>query len=82
MKIRIIRDESPHAEFFHAEDVASIVDAMAGAGYECSADEARELWELHSDMYAAGWLGLPDTDGEIVECLTPFFVIVEMSVDS
>lgn len=58
----------------YSDDVVRIVSAMAGAGYKCSEDQAVELWVKHSDSLAAGWLGLPMLDEDIVESVRHFFV--------
>ena len=58
-------------------DIERIVQAMAKSGFFCSHTEASKLWESYSDSMAAGWLNLPDTDEEIVGCISPYFDPVE-----
>jgi hypothetical protein len=64
-------------EFPHYDDCSTIVAAMASEGYLCSTEEARELWEMYSDSWAAGWLILPSDQKKIVESIKPFFEVDE-----
>lgn len=49
----------------YPEDVRRIVAALARLGWEATPVEAEDLWDTYSDTYAAGWLFLPEQDGEL-----------------
>ncbi len=52
------------------EDCEKIKAALFKNGYvNAGLSDACWLWSEYSDSYAAGWLGLPDTDEEIFECV-------------
>ena len=57
-KIKIIREEERDG-FHYQSDCAVIVRIFAEHGYEITEAEARELWEMNSEMVCAGWLYLP-----------------------
>lgn len=72
-KIRILNDE----EIYYKEDVDRIVAALRAYDYDVSPTEARQLWDRYSESFAAGWLILPESDGEIVACLSRYFEAVD-----
>lgn len=74
-----LKKNDPHREY--RDDINRIVNAMAEAGFMCTDTEAKELWEEYSDSFAAGWLGLPSTNEEIVGCVSPYFDPVEPDSD-
>lgn len=46
------------------ERIRSVVSAKRGAAI--TLEQAQSIWEDYSDMYAAGWLFLPEDDAEIL----------------
>jgi hypothetical protein len=73
IKIKASEDDSSLA------DCERIVRVLAANGYEASIDQARVLWEMHSEMFAAGWLFLPESDHALFADVRPYFDEVEES---
>lgn len=49
----------------HLSDVERIHEVYQKNGIPVSLDTSAQIWDTHSDNYAAGWLGLPDDDEEL-----------------
>lgn len=43
-------------------DIERIVQVMEDYGYICAYETAYKAWTNHSEMFAAGWLSLPEAD--------------------
>jgi hypothetical protein len=57
----------------YAGDLVRIQTALIASGYQASLSDCQLLWEKYSDSMAAGWLFLPESDAEIVDCVSPYF---------
>lgn len=57
----------------YPEDVTRIQEALARTGRYASREECTYLWEKYSDSMAAGWLYLPETDEEILSCISYYY---------
>jgi hypothetical protein len=66
-RIKLVEDDDYRA------DKQAIVDALATQGFECTLEQAGELWERFSASMAAGWLHLPDDPAEIVGNVRAYF---------
>jgi len=55
------------------EDIDRIIKVMADHYYEVTRDQAKALWEEHSEDYAAGWLVMPAKDEDLFESLSRHF---------
>ena len=53
----------------HINDVKRIQKVLLDNKYSISLKDAAGLWEEYSEMFAAGWLGLPDSDVRLFEYL-------------
>lgn len=53
----------------YPSDVDHIVKVCNQAGYDIDRHAAVWAWEAESEMYAAGWLGLPDDDSELLRTI-------------
>lgn len=53
----------------HLEDVKRMQRVLQANGYHADLDDCARLWDDYSDMYAAGWLGLPSDDDELLNTL-------------
>lgn len=62
--IKKIRDNE-NFDHRHLSDVKRIQEVLMKNGYDADLPSCAEIWEEHSDSYAAGWLGLPSDDNEI-----------------
>lgn len=69
-KIRI-QDKFEHR---HIDDVKRIQVVLLKNGYDADLQSCASIWEDYSDSYAAGWLGLPESDDEL-------FTIIGWRVD-
>ena len=54
----------------YENDVRRIQDVMYKAGFPMSRQEAYDRWSDYSDSLCAGWIFLPENDGDIVYNLT------------
>ena len=72
MKSIIVVGSDEHSE---AAAVHRIMAAMANEGYLVTWNQAIDLWQKYSESMAAGWMALPETDGELLECIRPFFIV-------
>ncbi len=59
-KVRIKKDVYEDNPYY--DDCVKIQNVLKKHGYEATTDECRKIWENYSDIYCAGWLGLPDSD--------------------
>lgn len=50
----------------YPEDVDRIIQVCTEAGYEIDRSAAEFAWETQSNDFAAQWLGLPDSDEELL----------------
>lgn len=50
-------------------DVIRLQQVMYENGYDADYDDAANIWEEYSDDLAAGWIGLPEEDGELWELI-------------
>jgi len=62
----------------YLDDIARIQRVVQEKGYDCYDDLAQRLWEVYSDSMSAGWLGLPDSDEELFECVSSYIVPIEV----
>jgi hypothetical protein len=69
MKRLVLR--KPDDEF--AQDAKRIQQALAKNGFLATDDECRQLWQLFSDNMCAGWMTVPNDDGEILASVSPYF---------
>jgi len=53
----------------YPEDCKRICEVACYYGYIISPQEAGDIWAKESDMVAAGWLCLPDTDKDLWQCI-------------
>lgn len=57
----------------HREDCERIKAVLIAKGFiNAGLNDAVWLWGEYSDSYAAGWLGLPDEDEEIYDCVKSY----------
>lgn len=56
-------------KFISSQDIARIIRVAESADISCSPPEAYLLWRCHSDSWCAGWLGLPESDSELLEII-------------
>lgn len=75
-KIRI-RDGYQEPEFRYDEDVVRIVRVLQKAGYECTPEQAREMWAAYSEAWGASWLSLPREDESLLATLEYLFVPID-----
>lgn len=69
----------------HQSDVMRIKRLLLEKGYDCDFSSAAGIWYEHSDRYAAGWLGLPETDSELwnlISSIVESEANVDMTVDA
>ena len=62
MKLRKLGDVEEEKYFEDPGDVMRIQSLIISKGYECSFNQAGEIWQEHSRGMAAGWLLLPEDD--------------------
>lgn len=54
----------------HRADCERIKQALINNGFpDAGLDDALSLWSEYSDSYAAGWMGLPDDEQDIYDCV-------------
>lgn len=57
----------------NGDDVTRVQNALASAGFYATREQCVGLWRAHSAGWDAGWLGLPESDAEVVEVLRGHF---------
>ena len=55
------------------EDVERIQQVMVSKGYYCTLKMSASMWDEYSDIYCAGWLGLPESDEELFNILKYYY---------
>lgn len=45
------------------DDCKRIQRVLSERGFNCTTDQARELWHTYSDFVATSWMRLPESDG-------------------
>ena len=58
-------------EYYHY-DVQRIIDAGLKNGYIINPKEAYDAWSQYSDIFAAGWLFMPDNIDELWSDVAPY----------
>lgn len=64
----IFRKKTPldnNFEHRHISDVFRIQQVCEQNGYEADLQACAYLWDEYSDSYAAGWLGMPESDDDL-----------------
>lgn len=56
----------------HQSDVERIQQVCMRNGYEADLEDCAGIWDDYSDMYAAGWLGLPDDNDELWQIIEQY----------
>lgn len=60
----------------HRDSCERIKSVLIANGFiNAGLNDALGLWGEYSDSYAAGWLGLPDNDAEIFDCIKGYIKI-------
>lgn len=77
--IKTIKIKNPYArnKDVYREDCNRIQAALMDHGYYATIDQCEELWELHSEDMAAGWLIVSERGEDIYKELKPYFEGVE-----
>ena len=63
------REKLDYSEFEYPSDVERICNVLTKYGYITNPQEANDMWEEWSSMNAAGWMGLPERDNELIRIL-------------
>jgi len=59
----------------YPEDVEKIHKCLVISGYpEATKDQAHQLWTWYSESMAAGWMMVPDSNREIMDCINYYIV--------
>lgn len=64
------------------KDVEFLVRTAKSYGVELTEDEATNFWLDYSDLYAAGWLSLPETEKDLGRILLRYFPKEKLSLKS
>jgi hypothetical protein len=59
----------PQPSFEYEDDIEEMQRVLIANGYEASRDDLIACWTDYSDSYAAGWMGLPSNDDELLSIL-------------
>jgi len=51
----------------YSNDTKRIKKALAENGYEATLEDCEEAWIRYSEGMAASWLGLPESDDELLD---------------
>jgi len=60
----------------HMNDAIRIQNLLESNGYKCSIDNAFAIWDYYSDVYCASWLGLPESDEDLLNILKYYYNII------
>jgi len=72
--MKLIKIKSEYKNYSdYEDDIKKIKNALKNAGYFATREQCITLWEMYSETYAAGWLGLPESDNLIVGSILRFF---------
>jgi hypothetical protein len=67
-RIKIVRDEHRFES-----DIHRIIAVLGTHGYDCTYEQAEELWDRYSASMCAGWMMLPTNDDDLVSCVRGLF---------
>lgn len=65
MKFRKQETENQGHNHRHNHDVERILRVMTANGYDTDYMTCAFLWDDYSEDYAAGWMGLPESDEDL-----------------
>lgn len=65
----MIRKSDSHFTHRHLDNVKRIQKVLMIYGYEANLEDCADIWDEYSESYAAGWMGLPESDSELWECI-------------
>lgn len=68
MKILKFNNDMPETRY--VSDCERIQNILSLEGFDYSLFECYTFWESYSEMSAASWLRLPESDEELLEALT------------
>jgi hypothetical protein len=71
--LKSIQLHTPAPTILHARDCDRIVRVFRDRDYDISQTQAQQLWLLYSATQSVVWMGLPDQDYEIWECLEDYW---------
>lgn len=56
----------------HLDEAVRLQRAMSVRGYIITLREAEAIWMDYSDDYAAGWMGMPESDHDLFATALPY----------
>jgi hypothetical protein len=77
--LKTIKVKNPYHQHkdIYKDDCNRIQAALMDHGYYATIEQCVELWELHSEEWAAGWLSVPQCGEDIFKEIKPYFEAVE-----
>lgn len=79
-KANLFRDSRPLWQEHHRTESERLQKLLISKGFlSCSIGEAEGLWMGHSDDYAAGFLGMPEDDEELYNCVKDKLYVSEIT---
>lgn len=70
--MQMLKIKYPNDGIRYPEDVERIGKILYDRGYFSTPEQCQQIWELYSDTLCAGWLGLPEEDEHVMNCIRPF----------
>jgi hypothetical protein len=59
----------PDTSFEYEDDIEEMQRVLIANGYEASREDLIACWLDYSESFAAGWMGLPSNDDELLSIL-------------
>lgn len=60
----------------HKDDAIRIQKLLELNGYKCTINDAFSIWGYYSDVHCANWLGLPESDDDLLNILKYYYNII------
>lgn len=76
-KIKVKKYEATIEEFEFLDDCERLKKIFAEHDYDITLEQARMMWELHSEDCCAGWLCLGPSDDGIFKELDKYYLVIE-----
>lgn len=73
LSLRTIKIKIDGPEEYNVDDCRLIQNILIDRGYYATLEQCYQLWKMHSDCYAAGWLNLYQDSESIYDAIRVYF---------
>lgn len=73
IRITVKRDDRSREDSYECR---RIIRVLKERGYDCTPEQAEQLWSMYSESFAAGWMSMRDMeDGDVFVAVRYYFEV-------